>query len=118
MSTDGDGERVRALATTLREILMRLASPSSSQRDYLHRLGSSPSTDELALELDDVWPAVRPFASADLRAACDALDAWFASFSGSEHEALWYIDALDQPAWCKARELAVRALALLPDEAL
>jgi hypothetical protein len=41
----------------LREALERLAADAETQADYLRQLGTWPSLDELALELDDVAEA-------------------------------------------------------------
>lgn len=109
-------DRRLTLVDSLRSSLRRLASPPAEQRQYLEELGVSPDTDELALEFDDLWPSVRPFATGALRSSCDELDQWFSGFSGAAFGALWHVDALAGSEWERVRELAARALAALPAE--
>jgi hypothetical protein len=47
------------LADMVQEALRWLAEPYGQQIDHLKRMGVWPSTDELALELDDIAPLYR-----------------------------------------------------------
>jgi hypothetical protein len=96
----------------LREALLRLASEPASQAGYLRQLGSWPSLDELALELDDVADAGRRELPAEPRRVLDELDALLDSMSAEP--ALWDGGALDTaPEWQRVRELARHALTAL-----
>ncbi len=105
-----DSESTKQLTQLLARILERLAAPASVQRQYLATLGVSPNMDELALEFGDVWPAVRPFASEGVRAACEALDRRLLELSGRANEDVWDIGAIDGVEWAGIRALASDAL--------
>lgn len=103
--------------------LRHLTLPAPDQVAYLHGLGTAPSVDELALELDDVLglvpEAIRSGSlsaqQADaVRAVVDRLDA----FSGAGHEDLWDVSALSVAAeWQDVRRLSALALQTLDQAA-
>lgn len=108
------------LLTTLRSALSLLSASSEVQLKYLDDLGLPDVVDELALEFDDVAPAVGNLV--EVRAittnAADAVrrvDAQLAAMSGEQRSQLWTPQALrTAPEWDEVRRLADRALALLP----
>ena len=99
--------------------LQRLALGPSEQASYLVRLGTAPSSDELALELDD-FIQMLPAAVSDgalsqeealaIKNVSDYAD----SFSGPENAQLWEISQLyTAPQWEELRRLASTALNML-----
>jgi hypothetical protein len=102
--------------------LTRLALPAAEQARYLEGLGSAPSTDELALELDDFVPilptAVRDGALSENQAlAIKNVNDYAGSFSGPGNARLWEVSELYvAPEWEELRRLASTALRLLGSE--
>ena len=95
----------------LRTVLERLASAPEEQVEYLVRLGVAPLTDELALDLDDVFPMVRTSLPPTATAAVAAVDKALDSMSGSERARLWRVEALFTAPECdNVRRLARDAL--------
>ena len=99
--------------------LTRLALPASEQARYLKEIGTAPSADELALELDDFVPmlptAVRDGAVSESQAvAIKNVSDYVDSFSGPENAPLWEMSELYRaPQWEELRRLASTALKLL-----
>ena len=96
-----------------------LASSAEDQQKYLERLGTAPSADELALELDD-FVAMLPAAvrdgvlSEEQAAAVRRVNDFAGSFSGKENAALWRVDQLASASqWEEVRRLARVALEVL-----
>ena len=106
----------------LKEALTNLASPAEQQIEYLERIGTAPSADELALELDDIIGVIRVYArkgllSASAMSAIDRLDERLAAMSGPQQAVLWTVDALRiAEEWAGVRLLAADALARLEAE--
>ncbi|MGZ3140624.1 hypothetical protein ACVDFE_01190 [Lentzea chajnantorensis] len=88
----------------------RLALPASAQRAHLESIGTAPSTDELALEFDDVRrhpvpPAAGPFV--------DRIDTLLETMSGPGP--VWHVTSLPTAAqWAELRLLAAELLRHLP----
>lgn len=99
--------------------LTRLARPATEQARYLEEIGTAPTADELALELEDFIPmlptAVRDGAISDSQAlAVKNVSDYLGSFSGFENAPLWEISELYRaPQWEEVRRLASTALNLL-----
>lgn len=117
--------------TLLRAAVANLAAPADAQVSYLDRIfpdladGRSAEgygNDELALEFDDSFVAVRdmlhygeikPSEIAALQSLDDLLTRW----SGKGHSDFWARTALfSDPRWETIRLRASEVLALLPDE--
>jgi hypothetical protein len=99
--------------------LTRLALPASEQARYLEEIGTAPSADELALELDDFIPmlaaAVRDGALSETQAtAIKNVSDYAGSFGGPQNAQLWKTSQLHSaPQWEELRQLAATALGLL-----
>lgn len=97
--------------------LRRLSSEPEDQIAYLKALGVYPLADELALEFDDSYMALRAATqvdakvSMDVMSMLDTLDGLLAQMSGSEKSELWNAGALDSAEWNKVRQLAGEILA-------
>lgn len=109
------------LLRRLREVVGRLAASADSQIPYLVRLGTAPSADELALEFDDVYPAVAARV-AELPISHDAVEALvklndtLLSMSDPGRAELWTTDALLESQWWSAvRKQAGETLRRLDD---
>ena len=98
----------RSDPASLRASVELLASEASVQEQYLRRLGTWPSADELALELDDVLPAALASGlPASVAESASALDAYLVELCGPARAELWTQEALrTAPEWERARELA------------
>ena len=113
MTQKMSGAFVRAQIEKSLEIL---ASSAADQQKYLEGLGSAPSADELALELEDfvvmLPAAVRDGALSEEQAAViRQVSDFTASFSGRENVALWRVDQLGSTwQWSEVRRLARAAL--------
>ena len=94
----------------LREALGRLAADPETQGRYLRRLGSWPSLDELALELDDVAAASESWAPPTLRDHVRLLSMKLDEMSGESNVGLWQSEALHTAQWADVRVLAAQAL--------
>lgn len=102
----------------LKRSLELLAAPPGDQLHHLTSIGCKEAVDELALELDDVFPDSGPVAGLELnREQLDAvrdLEAKLDRMSGQEHEDLWTPEALRKRSeWAEIRQAAKRALAFL-----
>lgn len=101
----------------LRNALEHLAADAETQARYVKQLGSWPSLDELALELDDVAKATESWASPMLRERVRELSSTLDQMSGEANAHLWKPEALHTREWAEVRALASRALAALGDGA-
>lgn len=105
------------------DAVRRLASSADEQRAYVEQLGTAPSVDELALELDDAFAGGRteflqhaPF-SAEALEAVGRLNDHLSAFSGSSNGDLWRVSSLNAGEWETTRRLAREALSLLENPA-
>ena len=108
------------LVEELFKALGRLAAPAADQIAYLQRLGTAPSADELALELDDVvflLPKLLDegritWQQADLTRT---IERKLLAMSGEQRSHLWTVEALvTAEEWEDVRRLAAAALAYGP----
>jgi hypothetical protein len=97
----------------LREALERLAADAETQAAYLRKLGTWPSLDELALELDDVAEASASWASPVLLDRIRVLTRTLDEMSGEENRTLWQPEALHGHEWGQVRRLAADVLSVL-----
>ena len=99
----------------LRQVLVRLASPSQAQIDYLQHLGVAPLADELALEFHDLYLLVPQLAAQKVLThqqskAVDAVSRKLDDMSTCQDPRLWVEDALrSHPDWVEVRRLAAIA---------
>ena len=99
----------------LRQVLVRLASPSQAQIDYLQHLGVAPLADELALEFHDLYLLVPQLAAQRVlrhqqHKAIDAVSRKLDDMSTCQDTRLWTEDALQShPDWVEVRRLAAIA---------
>ncbi len=97
------------------QVLVRLASPSQAQIDYLQHLGVAPLADELALEFHDLYLLVPQLAAQRVltyqqRKAVDAVSRKLDDMSTYQDTRLWTEDALQShPDWVEVRRLAAIA---------
>jgi hypothetical protein len=99
----------------LRVALEHLAADPDAQADYLQQLGTWPSLDELALELDDVAGASEAWGTPELVGRVRALSSKLEQMSGQENAQLWQPEALQMTEWTHIRALARQALAALDE---
>ena len=90
--------------------LKNLAADAEAQEHYLRQLGSWPSLDELALELDDAARASQAEAPPTLRERVLAVDRKLDEMSGEANASLWEPAALHRSEWAEVRRLATEAL--------
>jgi hypothetical protein len=91
-----------------------LSLSKNEQEEYLRRLGTYPSLDELALEFDDVYQLYidgdvrqeNPVLMWSLKELNDKLD----SMSKTTNLTIWHADALDNSDWSSIRSLSQHAL--------
>ncbi|MGH7889688.1 MAG: hypothetical protein ACRENF_03975, partial [Thermodesulfobacteriota bacterium] len=83
---------------------------------YLKRLGTFPSTDELALEFDDVYLTFKSNLSSlesgidnEFVSKIDSLNELFDGMS-ENHPELWIVDSLNSNDWSRVRDIAKEAL--------
>lgn len=101
----------------IRAVLERLAAPPQAQVDYLVALGVAPSTDEFALELDDLLPSVQQlvregYLSLEQATSVYAVDQRLAEMG--ERPDVWEIPALEgHPDWQDIRQLAATSMEAL-----
>ncbi len=101
--------------STTREVVDRLGWSAPEQLAYLKALGVAGSVDELGLEFDDIWPAVKTRLSTvneelfrHLEAVHTALD---------RDTLRWDVESLaHSQEWQEIRELARKVSELLDDE--
>ena len=101
----------------LREALDRLAADPETQARYLRQLGSWPSLDELALELDDVAAASESWTSPALRDRVRLLSVKLSEMSGEANARLWQSESLHTAEWADVRALAAQALEVMKKSA-
>lgn len=100
----------------LMSLLNVLASNSAKQIEYLQKLGTAPSTDELSLELDDMmWVLDEGLSKGRLSErqvmAIKSISMIFDKMSESDDKSIWDISALGKAEeWKKLRESAKEAL--------
>jgi hypothetical protein len=105
-----------SLVAELFGVLERLAAPAKDQIAYLRNLGTSPSVDELALELNDVAFLVPKLVEdgriSRQQADCiTIIERKLSEMSGQHNFQLWTEDALRHAAdWEDVRRLAAAAL--------
>jgi hypothetical protein len=93
------------------QTIINLASSAEEQREYLEKIGTYPSLDELGLEYYDYLVV---FKDEDDKMVDDStfskmlkLDDLLDNISGNHNERFWYyIEALRLPEWNEIRELA------------
>ncbi|MDQ6777512.1 MAG: hypothetical protein M3071_15150 [Actinomycetota bacterium] len=100
----------------LRRTVERLAASPADQRDYLQRLGTLPSLDELALELDDELQRARGLGTHRGSASLEELEAHLTAMSSPANADLWRHEALDREEWARVRALAAAVLRELDSE--
>jgi hypothetical protein len=103
----------RSTEPMLRQALEHLAADAEMQEQYLRQLGTWPSLDELALELDDVASASEAWAPQELREAVQPVSRKLDEMSGEQNAELWEPEALRGNEWAEVRRLAARALVAL-----
>jgi hypothetical protein len=101
------------LEARLREALQQLAADAESQESYLRRIGTWPTLDEVALDLDDVAEAAAPALSPIVRERVESVSRKLAEMSGESNLSLWEPEALRGRDWAKVRALAADALSAL-----
>lgn len=105
------------MAEQFRASVERLSAPAHEQQAYLERLGTAPSADELGLEFDDAYAAIRPTLPERLADVAARLDRYLASLSDDENTELWTVAALaSAPEWQRVRELAKELLSAMNEE--
>jgi hypothetical protein len=93
-----------------------LAATSDYQREYLKKLGSFPSLNELALEFDDVYPAFKAQTQSDapipesILVKFDSIDSALNLLSDSDYQNVWDEKALDTQPWVEIRNIAISVL--------
>jgi hypothetical protein len=108
--------RIRHQLAALRDALGLLAAPASQQLAHLAAIGLPEGIDELALEFDDVAPAVNRLAEMSVipstaAAVIQRLDTRLDAISGAPHASLWTPTALQSATeWEEIRRLANQAL--------
>src|SRR3954451_7658693 len=113
------GMAKETLMILLQEALKRLAEPYAQQTDHLKKMDVWPSTDELALELDDVAPlmpeAIRKGElSREVELAVERVNQKLDEMSGQQNAHLWTPNALaNSDQWEPVRLLASEALRTL-----
>jgi len=102
----------------LNRALELLAAAPEDQLAHLRSIGCEQAVDELALELDDIFPEGGPAEGVALTAgqlkSVQEVQAKLVAMSGQENEELWQPEALtSRPEWAEVRTAASRALAAL-----
>lgn len=93
-----------------RRTVRNLASSPAEQLAYIERLGTAPSCDELAIEFDDAYQAVRDRLSGRLADLSCALESALDAMSGERRRDLWSTTRLaNAHEWEAVRQIA-RAL--------
>jgi hypothetical protein len=100
------------------KILTLLASTKDEQIEYLINLGTSPSTDELALEFDDAYNIflvnLCENDNFSINQKClemlNEIDVLFTDMSNNEINDFWNISSLNLKEWNCIRELSKQIL--------
>lgn len=104
------------------DALKILADIEENQVSYLVSLGTSPSTDELALQFDDTYMAVKGklaetgnsiFVDEKVLKTLDSIDSLFDDMSHVSNNSFWDVSSLGNAEWAKVRELAREILQLM-----
>lgn len=114
--SDADLPSVVWLLSSLRSAVERLAASAKDQNDYIAWM--KVHTDELALELDGVLPAIswRGALSDAALASLKGVESKLAAMSGAAHAGLWSPEGVaSEPDWNEVRRLADAAYAQLPE---
>lgn len=94
------------------DALVLLTKPAHRQISWL--AVTRVDADDVALMLDDVWPAARPLVHDEAAATIDQIDGLLRSMSGRARASSWTDDGLrSRPEWAKVRLLASGAVAML-----
>lgn len=105
------------MSVELRKAVERLAAAAGEQEAYLRQLGTTPSTDELALEFSDVLMVERGNLGEPARTAALLLDQYLTEISGAENADLWTVAALHGSAeWARIRRLAADVLQRIDEQ--
>lgn len=106
-------------------VLKTLAETKDNQVSYLIRLGTFPSTDELALEFSDTYQPVKPKLKENTShfkkkviENLEKIDLLFDEMSNIQNNVFWNADSLDGIEWNKVRELSKEILSILMFENL
>ena len=105
----------------LRDEVARLAAPPAVAEAYLRQVGTWDCLDELALEFNGSFVALRrmKLLSERQEATLAKIDEALTSMSGPERAELWYgTEGLERPEWEEIRKLAAEALPLVSDPSL
>ena len=106
------------------EALKILAETRDKQVAYLEGLGTSPSTDELALQFGDTYQVFKgsledSFSNTVLIEKVlknlDIINSIFDKMSGISDNSFWNISSLDNEEWGNVRKLAVETIPLISD---
>lgn len=103
----------------LKAAVSRLASPPADQIEYLRKIKTYPSTDELALEFHDLALSIpnlqkQGAISSEALFLVAALEKKLDSFSGENHSQDWNASALENSGeWAEVRSIAKRLLTAL-----
>lgn len=102
------------------DTLQRLADTKENQIAYLVELGTSPSTDELAIEFSDHYQLLKAGLSEGLVVLDEkvlkqlhSIDSLLDAMSNANNDAIWDISSLEGYEWTRVRESAQEALALI-----
>jgi hypothetical protein len=104
---DADLPSLAWLICSLRSAVERLAANAKEQNDYIAWM--KVHTDELALELNDVLPAIswRGTLSDSALASLKVVDTKLSAMSGAAHADLWSPEGVaTDPEWNEVRSLA------------
>jgi len=107
-----DPLRLSWVLSGLLRAVARLALAPDDQREYLRRIGTGGSADELALELDEFAGMLDQLAEAGWIPPAQAtlvrrIDGMLTKMSGRQNAALWEPSALSTaPEWTEVRALA------------
>jgi hypothetical protein len=113
-----------ALLDQLESTVSRLASSAADQVEYLRKIKTYPSADELALEFHDLaissWRLQTQCAiSSEVLSLVIALDKKLESFSGESHSDDWDASALENSSnWAEVRSIAKQLLDALGSKGL
>ena len=103
------------------KVIKLLASNSNVQRDYLRKIGTFPSADELALEFDDAY---RPFIGqidsdfpSSILIGLNQINSLFDLYSDMKDKTIWSEASLDTNLWLEVRDIANSILKKIPAQA-
>jgi|GEM_PF-3397730 len=108
----------------IKEALKILAEAKDNQIAYLEDLGTSPSTDELALQFDDTYQVFKGYLGDQfgdilckkrILKKLDSISLIFDEMSAIPNNSFWNISSLDNKEWANIRKIAVETLPLILD---